>query len=231
MPSDQTQAVQFAIALDSRWAQFRADLENNNKSVPGFSYPENLLVMYDLAANYQVVSSSGIPVNVGAFVANLKVEKGKVSKAAKAKQDEDKPKAEQNAGGRKTNKPRRLNQRDCRLCGAKAPTHWIEDCDYWQQCQEVVSKAKAASAETHLTFSRGTLSEDGVILHIHAIPDSDEDAITTVEIALPASASELDKFDVLLDNQASHSLFCNPSLLHSIRKAPQPGSVQGASHN
>jgi hypothetical protein len=77
VPDDQSQATHFVVTLDSRWAQFRADLENSSRLDDNFEFPKTLVEMYEKASNYQVVSSQGTAISATAFVAQGNNNKGK----------------------------------------------------------------------------------------------------------------------------------------------------------
>jgi len=100
-PTDQEQAVQFALSLDSRWAQFRVDMENNARTIPGFTYPDKLINMYDMAANYQVVTPSGAAVNAAAFPvqAAKKKQEQPAAKASNTVEETKESKGGSNRGG------------------------------------------------------------------------------------------------------------------------------------
>jgi hypothetical protein len=82
----------------------------------------------------------------------------------------------------------------------------------------------------NLTFARACVGDDGIVLHTHAI----DDTVSTVEtsICLHAGTSGLSAGDVLLDNQATESIFHNSGLLVNVRRADVvrtfSGIVRGA---
>ena len=81
----------------------------------------------------------------------------------------------------------------------------------------------------HITFSRATVDRDGHILKLFPVQVKDDSCPSEVTLHLTKRAKDLPTDEILLDNQASVSLFGNTNLLNNNRLADQSCQMSGIS--
>jgi hypothetical protein len=96
---------------------------------------------------------------------------------------------------------------------------------------------KVKDGKVHVVFSRATVDTEGTVLQTYpvgediTIPDQPEEIVEPTEVTVNVSqrAKSLQEDVILLDNQASISIFHNVDLLTNVRSAPQLCHVNGIS--
>jgi len=272
-PPQHQQSVQFILTLDSRWAQFRADLENQLKVIENFKYPDTLLSAFDAASNYQMVVSSSTGVQATAFVTTTTKKKkaNKIGINSNSKNSEliavttttkssgssdnrtnvvtSSDNGNKNVSSRSFNKPALYNKM-CKLCHAPPPTHFIEQCHLWERCSSA-AKAAQTNHSVNYIFSRVIVSTNGNIIKenpVEEFPDipqedsvmsvlgdgwtsknifSNENLFKTIMKNNLIPNGKLAEDDILLDNQATISIFRSAELLKNIRRTSNPITISG----
>ena len=112
--------------------------------------------------------------------------------------------------------------------------HWQRNCHLVIAAKESHAKdskskySKDKSDKVHVTFSRATVDQDGQVLKVFP-KDEDDSSLSEVTLHLSKRAKGLSTDEILLDNQASVSVFGNTNLLSNILAADQTCQISGIS--
>lgn len=217
LPNVLRQGLDFIKRLDnSRFKDLKLTIDNN--ITMGVSEPpENLTAAYMIAKRFKVAKPDS---NVIANASNVAftAQKQNAKKPGKEKgkdQEQDngggKGPADKGKGGGKSGKKKDdKGTMICTLCGQKG--HWCSKCPMLAQAREFLG-----ARVQHTTGDEDDeADEDGVILCITA------DILTG-----SAESSNLNPWEILLDNQATVSVFHNKRLLQNIRRASTPITIKG----
>ena len=213
-PSPQAQAMDFVSRLDtSKFADLQKTLENNVILGTG-TYPRTLNEAYTIAQNIKVVSQGNLkaaelPNTAFVVSASSATTMKSKHKSHKKTDNSSKVNVETAAATGSEKKNKKKEPGPCRLCG-DGSRHWARgpDCKFKNTSQ----LKNNGSNNVH----RGDNSEGHMINFAFSEPS--EALLTTVK----AGIDYLDKYDILLDNQCTASLFHNSDLLTNIRQLPNP---------
>jgi hypothetical protein len=199
-PTQAAQACKFIKCLEkARFGALQAQVANL-RTCKLSSGPQTLLEAFNLAANYKVVTVNNTVVSAAVFVTSeraggkgIKSSKGGKGKAKDGKGD-DRPGASdnKNTGGDKQKKL------ECFLCGK--PGHKMSKCPQLDTCKEV---AKQNEEGVHLAKQ----------LTFPIVQTELEDSLSV----LTATTGADSRYMVMLDNEASTSIFNNKDLLSNVR--------------
>ena len=232
---DETMAIDFIDRLDeARFSQLKADLYNDQYKGHD-TFPKTLVDALILAANYKVTAPRQVSDKVGGgagatvFIANADNNKGKGKAGGKAKQAKDdakaKPKEDPPANESKpsTRPGHRIPAREyvppdgCFLCGGPhmakfCPLHdEVESDDDDAGPKKPSSKKATPRKRVNVAFAQVDSSDDGVVLMGRKNSTSDKIRDT----------------DILLDTQASVSIFKNANLVKNIRPEEPGCTIHG----
>ena len=221
LPDDQDQAIDFIKGLDrNRYATFVADLENSTNAYGILNYPATLLAAYTMASNFQVVRTVTHASNTNAvFLSNadhVPANKSSSDKklATNNKKSEKKTEKKSDIPGEK-NSPKKPPS-PCEICNGD---HWNRDCPVLAKCKKHLDRKKSNKPkETVAVFVEQEESDyeyDSCFTYIEE------------ETILSAPSTRLRKHDVLLDNQATTSIFREASLLTNIREGDYDLAIRG----
>jgi hypothetical protein len=209
----QAQAIRFLSALDeTRYFQFFAVLQNSVRDGVR-KFPASVADAWSQAGDYvvSVKSSATVALEATAYVT--------VPQKSRTKQlptDATSPVAL--AQSQSAAADRKKPTGPCPYCLGKTGKkffHWFKDC------RSHKSSTEGDEAEhVLLTFSRVALAHDGTVLTTHPVDESG---------SASAKISSTRQSQVLLDNQATVSVFSNPTLLTNIRTAPISARITGIS--
>jgi hypothetical protein len=232
--SDEDQAARFIDILDpSRFGKLKADTTNwaKNNIKP---YPQTLNDAFEVASTYRIVTDTGGMVNAAAFVTDQNQQNRSQNQKSKGKGKQQKNETADHGNGHQSKTPN-VCTKECPICHDPTP-HWQRDCPVVAEAKRLHARRQNAS----VTFARGAVADDGVVLTCYpvgeplslVIEESTSGVNVTsaepfTEIVLPSKAHTVPSTKVLLDNQASVSVFCNPDLLHDIRTADVPCRISG----
>ena len=220
-PDYQDQAIDFIKGLDrNRYAAFIADLENSTNAYGILNYPENLLAAYTMASNFQVVRAVTSGSNANAVFLSS-ADYAPKNKAKNNKKNSEWTKSDQRKSEKKSNhsgemKSHKKPPSPCEIC---AGDHWNRDCPMLAKCKKHLDKKKSNKAK-----------ETVVVAVEDQESDYESDTCFTLieaQTILASSSTKLCKHDVLLDNQATTSIFREASLLSNIREGDYSLVIQG----
>ena len=229
---DGLQAADFIHRLDNRrYAELKADLYNDEKK-GNHTFPQMLTAAFSLATNYMITvkgsggASHSESQNVFAVINadnswKPRPPKPTVPKPTQASNKAKKVDTKKKSGGAKKESPTKSTEetRSCYICGKKG--HLARDCPDHDGIEEdeakahkakVVAKKKKAFAT--LKAARERDSDDELVL------------VSAKILALSANGIDLDNV-ILLDNQATASIFRNSMYLHKIRTAAHSCHIAG----
>lgn len=211
-PSEQDQATRFLAALDNeRFGSFKVEL-HNNAQLGASQLPKNLADMVHMATNYKVVvSGAAAQGGAGAVFTAHAASVRPNNPHAKSDNNGNGPsqpkqgKKKANNGGKPAaDKSDKKREPKCKLC--EGP-HWVDECDNFKamKAQFNLSKSAPSTGRAHVAMAE--------------VPDSFVFPVRTCEsCAFTVSGGSHDR-NVLLDNQASVSVFHSRSLVRDIRDA------------
>jgi hypothetical protein len=244
LPTPQAQSMDFISHLDpNRFSQLKAMLENN--AILGIgTYPATLTEAFQLASNFKVAKSDGnqsstlVPAH-SAFIITKKKNNNynKTETAAGSTTGNNFNKqTHHNKGKDYHNKSRSNNGKvasdslgrkfdrkpkaGCAICGKE---HYANMCPNLDRCKELLAEdednRKVASAMPLFNNNKPSHNNTGAVNLItlrvvHSITND-------------TRVYYLDEYDLLLDNQATVSIFKNKSMLSNLRTADDTLTITG----
>lgn len=236
-PEAADQAADFINKLDqTRYAQFKVHLANN-AAINGLEYPQDLVTAYNAASRYKILVPSRQPnghTTHGAFTtvtadnfrsnnkryhnkANNK--KGGINANGK-KRVPDNNQGESPVGGGQQHPPKRKGK--CHNCGQ--PGHWAIECPNSHDRKG----GQSLTTTTNTTATTITPHLDMGFMHIESITSSNNHDQEIISVSVSVNkVTGLKSSEVLLDNQATKSVFIESSLLTNIHPSNQPVTFVG----
>ena len=225
VPADQ-QAVDYIDKLDPvRFGSLQVELHNDlQKGID--TMPANLTAAFKLASNHTILSkqSGGHEATSNVFAA-MKSEKWipkpprvdhkqKADKPAKIKEDKKKEAA-------KPSKAVRKETRNCYICGVAG--HLAKDCpDHDGVEEEEEEEEKPKTEKLKPKFKKKAFT---AVRRVEKDWESDDEIVLVSTSAKPTRADLYDM--VLLDNQATTSIFRNKAYLKNVRRSRNGCDING----
>lgn len=232
------QAIRFIENLDSaRYTGFRVRIKNNAKD--GIKpLPATWQDAYVSASTYVEESRFNPRARQGAAFHTREDGDEKGKRYGKDKGKKDGKKDPKKAAAADNSDPDSSCNIACPFCKAPPPTHWQRNCPHLKKAQAdfEAANAKKKDGKAHVCFSRVLLSNSGDIIRETQVGDtmplgpeeSNPKCFTVGSVALKAEATiGVSSCGVLLDNQATVSIFFNRDLLTDIREADSPCHISG----
>ena len=237
------QAVRFLDALNSKYAKFFVDIQNQVRETMRV-LPPDVHEAWQSAEHYVEVPSAGASTGSALAISNApaseKSGKGKKKGKGKGKgkpsqssgEGQGKASESKSSGSAKGNPP----TTPCRYCLGKYGDkryHWHHDCELYKEASTDFPKSKAKSGSTHLVFSTGAVDRDGTVLWTRQVGEAiplqpGSDGVCQGHVALKLGDG-LGNTVVAFDNQSTTNIFGNQSLLRNLRKAVFPIRITGIS--
>lgn len=202
LPSDSYQAARFVDALDdSRYVEFKNALKNN-ASLGIMAYPTQLSIAIKGAMQFTSthVTAARQPKQENAFVVSTR-EKSPNRKTSSRTRDAQQPPTQ-------TESRHSREAVTCKLCGQSG--HYVVKCPHLEECARRVQQGgcgeRLEREDVHLTMG-----------------EEDEEIVFC---ATEGPHRILGANDILLDNQATISVFHNKHLLTNIRRG-RPVTIRG----
>ena len=228
LPAAQRQAVDFINRLDNaRYGELKAQLTNNLHMGIG-QYPDTLVAAYNLAAEFQVVKkvpSRGThgPVE-SVFVVGAETLRGQTRGSKNKSVGGDVRVKGRNHQQKGNNKNKRNPQgMKCHLCGS--PEHFVSSCPHIQQAANNLKQDEAVREDHEANLHEH--QRDEILEHslfttfnseIHPMESAirQEQGYKQIEYLLYTTKSDIGPYDVLLDNQATKSVFHQRALFKCV---------------
>ena len=242
--SDSSQATRFIINLDStRFARYKADVNNwaKNNIKP---YPRNLEEAYESASTHKDPSISTSTTSGTAYVAEATRGRGKGRGRGRGRGERSGPRAKEDkeTTSASSGDSKSTCTKPCPIC---SDIHWQRNCPLVAQAKALHDKVakgdpKPKNEKAHVIFSRATVAADGLVIKSYPIGDhidlektedynSNDQDIVEVSFNIGKGAESLSSDTILLDNQASVSVFKNVHILSNIRQAEHSCRISGIS--
>jgi len=229
VPDDATQAMDFLKWLDdARYASLKCDLYNAVALHGSERRPQSLTQAYAFASEYRVVvpgrdGGASKLITASAFVAHGNATKKNANKK-RGKEVEKESKAGRDSKDKKASKDTKA--RGCFYC--QDPGHKLKDCPAMAEAKRLLEDKKKQRENANVAFSRYDDNDGGATIDERYLSGSHPGS--RFETAFPticATPTGLGRYDVLLDNQATTSLFKERSLLTNVRRAEAEASFDG----
>jgi hypothetical protein len=224
---DRSLAARFIINLDNKYGAFKADLANWSKN--GIkAYPQTLEAAFESASTYREATPVALTTGTAFFTESNRGRGRSTRRRGSGRAPYSNAPSEkvfQNAtvpsqAGAKKIFATSICTKPCPLC---QELHWQRDCPLIAMVKSAQAKKKADEEKVHVIFSRASVDPDGIVLATYPIDEPTNDSTSTlVNHHMPLDT-------ILLDNQASISVFGNTSLLTNVRDADFPCNINGIS--
>jgi hypothetical protein len=220
---------------DGRFSAFKAERENLSRTNV-LAFPATVQAAYEAAYTWRIPSELSSVTSGTAFTVVQSKKKKKKNKKDSSKAGDPGsttpstnvavPQAltatSQSSDSKSSKKERKVPI--CDVCN-NGSAHWYGECPIINECRKKTSSTKTVL----VTIARATLSANGDVIKSAVVGEPIPMYETFVsETALVASSS---KSTVMLDNQASISVFKNVELLTNVHPAPFRCEVSGINAN
>jgi hypothetical protein len=240
-PIDEVLVFRFMEGLDdARFNHFKIERFNWSRTIPPIApLPATVTEAFQAASTFRSVSVSNDISTATAFFVNNKTKKA-VAGGIKAEKKKSAPTSKdlarsaskdtgkyQKSDSTAISKPKATPSRPCKFC---QESHWDSECPLILSAKKDFEGSKISSKSVHIIFSKACLNSNGSIIKTVSIGNPLFIECLNSERIYNTSAEEnLSYGSILLDNQASASVFRDVGLLSNIRLCDEPCAISGIS--